>query len=62
MAGMKKRITRILFSLVLTLGLLLALSAAAWANGVSYLNRWWDGSSVHENKDDQRLVRGKRIL
>ena len=33
MAGMKKRITRILFSLVLTLGLGLTLSAAAWAGG-----------------------------
>ena len=48
MAGMKKRFARILLSLALALGLGLTLGAAAWADGVSYLNRWWDGSSVQE--------------
>lgn len=47
----KKRITGILFSLVLALGLMPALGATAWADGVSYINRWWDGSSVQKNEE-----------
>ena len=52
MAGMKKRFARILLSLALALGLGLTLGAAAWADGVSYLNRWWDGSSVQEKVEN----------
>ena len=47
----ERRALRLLLCLALALGLVLALGASAWADDFSFIDRWWDGSSVRE-KDD----------